>query len=51
MRQIDTLVISVLCFKIYHERLQGAFWQIYFYLGAVDLCSTYINQPTLVATS
>jgi len=20
-------------------------------LGAVDLCSTYINQPTLVATS
>jgi len=24
---------------------------VIYLLGAVDLCSTYINQPTLVATS
>jgi len=38
---IDTALSSGEEFPIFKE----------FWLGAVDLCSTYINQPTLVATS
>ena len=33
------------------EEYDYSYEQVSKVLGAVDLCSTYINQPTLVATS
>ena len=49
--QLITTAIIAACFSYAAFALRKLHVKRIMHLGAVDLCSTYINQPTLVATS